>query len=141
MFGGIAGHAGLFSNAYDLAVLMQMLLNNGVINGKRYLSDTTIARFTAYGSDISHRALGFDKPMKDNATRSVPYPAASVSPQTFGHTGFTGIGAWADPAHNLIFIVLSNRVHPSGSNLFLNLNVRPRMHEAVYQSMKKGWED
>lgn len=136
LFGGIAGHAGLFSNAYDLAVIMQMLMNKGVMNGKRYLSDTTIARFTAYGSDISHRALGFDKPYKDNATRPVAYPAASVSPLTFGHTGFTGIGAWADPQHNLIFLVLSNRVHPDGSNLFLNLNVRPRMHEAVYQSLR-----
>lgn len=136
MFGGIAGHAGLFSSAYDLAVMMQMLMNKGVMNGKRYLSDTTIARFTDYGSDISHRALGFDKPYKDNATRSVPYPAASVSPLTFGHTGFTGICAWADPQHNLIFLVLSNRVHPDGSNVFLNLNIRPRMHEAVYQSLR-----
>lgn len=135
MFGGIAGHAGLFTSAYDLAVIMQMLMNKGVMNGKRYLSDTTIARFTAYGSEISHRALGFDKPYKDNASRQTPYPAASVSPLTFGHTGFTGIGAWADPAHNLIFLVLSNRVHPDGSNLFLNLNIRPRMHEAVYQSL------
>lgn len=136
LFGGIAGHAGLFTSAYDLAVIMQMLMNNGVMNGKRYLSDTTVARFTAYGSEISHRALGFDKPYKDNATRQTPYPAASVSPLTFGHTGFTGIGAWADPKHNLIFLVLSNRVHPDGSNLFLNLNVRPRMHEAVYQSLQ-----
>lgn len=136
MFGGVAGHAGLFTSAYDLAVIMQMLLNNGVMNGKRYLSDTTVARFTAYGSDISHRALGFDKAYKDNATRQTPYPAASVSPLIFGHTGFTGIGAWADPKHNLIFLVLSNRVHPDGSNLFLNLNVRPRMHEVVYQSLR-----
>ncbi|MEY3436379.1 MAG: hypothetical protein RL335_835 [Bacteroidota bacterium] len=136
LFGGIAGHAGLFSNAYDLAVIMQMLMNKGVMNGKRYLSDTTIARFTAYGSEISHRALGFDKPYKDNATRQTAYPAASASPLTFGHTGFTGIGAWADPEHNLIFLVLSNRVHPDGSNVFLNLNVRPRMHEAVYQSLR-----
>ncbi|MFZ9301221.1 MAG: serine hydrolase domain-containing protein, partial [Chitinophagaceae bacterium] len=136
LFGGIAGHAGLFSNAYDLAVIMQMLMNKGVMNGKRYLSDTTIARFTTYGSEISHRALGFDKPYKDNATRQTAYPAASASPLTFGHTGFTGIGAWADPEHNLIFLVLSNRVHPDGSNVFLNLNVRPRMHEAVYQSLR-----
>ena len=81
-------------------------------------------------------SLGFDKAYKDNATRQTPYPAASVSPLIFGHTGFTGIGAWADPKHNLIFLVLSNRVHPDGSNLFLNLNVRPRMHEVVYQSLR-----
>jgi beta-glucosidase-like glycosyl hydrolase/CubicO group peptidase (beta-lactamase class C family) len=136
MLGGVAGHAGLFSNAYDIAVIMQMLLNKGVINGKRYLSDTTIMRFTAYSSDISHRALGFDKPYKDNATRPQPYPAASASPLTFGHTGFTGIAAWADPANNTIFIVLSNRVHPDRSNKFLQMNVRPNMHEAVYQSLR-----
>jgi CubicO group peptidase (beta-lactamase class C family) len=95
MFGGVSGHAGLYSNAYDIAVIMQMLLNKGILNGRRYLSDTTIMRFTAYNSDISSRGLGFDKPLKDNATRPEPYPAASASPLTFGHTGFTGIGAWA----------------------------------------------
>jgi beta-glucosidase-like glycosyl hydrolase/CubicO group peptidase (beta-lactamase class C family) len=136
MFGGISGHAGLFSNAYDLAVVMQMLLNKGVLNGKRYLSDTTIMRFTAYSSDISHRALGFDKPYKDNSTRPQPYPAASASPLTFGHTGFTGIGAWADPANNTIIIMLSNRVYPDRSNKFLQMNVRPNMHEAVYKSLR-----
>ncbi len=136
MFGGVSGHAGLFSNAYDVAVIMQMLLNKGVLNGKRYLSDTTIMRFTAYNSDISSRGLGFDKPLKDNTTRPQPYPAASASPLTFGHTGFTGIGAWADPASNLIFIVLSNRVNPDRSNKFLQMNVRPNMHEAVYRSLR-----
>jgi len=136
MFGGVSGHAGLFGSAYDVAVIMQMLLNKGVLNGRRYLSDTTIARFTVYSSDISHRALGFDKPYKDNNTRPEPYPAASASRSTFGHTGFTGIGAWADPERGLIFVVLSNRVHPDRSGRFLQLNIRPRMHEEVYRSLK-----
>jgi beta-glucosidase-like glycosyl hydrolase/CubicO group peptidase (beta-lactamase class C family) len=136
MFGGVSGHAGLFSNAYDIAVIMQMFLNKGVWNGRRYLSDTTIIRFTAYNSDISHRGLGFDKPLKDNLVRKEPYPSASVSPLTFGHTGFTGIAAWADPVQNMIFIVLSNRVHPNRSNKFGELNVRPRMMESVYRSLK-----
>lgn len=136
MFGGVAGHAGLFSNAYDLAVIMQMLLNKGVINGHRFLSDTTVMRFTAYGSDISRRGLGFDKPEKDNATRKEAYPTLSASPLTFGHTGFTGIGAWADPKYNLIYIFLSNRVNPSGSNKLLQMNVRPAIHEAIYRSLK-----
>ncbi len=135
MFGGVSGHAGLFSNAYDIAVIMQMLLNKGVLNGKRYLSDTTIMRFTAYNSEISHRGLGFDKPYKDNASRKEPYPAASASPLTFGHTGFTGIGAWADPEHNLIFVVLSNRVYPIRGSKFGDLNVRPKMMEAIYKSL------
>ena len=74
MFGGVAGHAGLFSNAYDIAVLMQLFLNKGVMNGRRYISDTTIEKFTAYHSEISRRGLGFDKPEKDNLTRKEPYP-------------------------------------------------------------------
>jgi CubicO group peptidase (beta-lactamase class C family) len=136
MFGGVAGHAGLFSNAYDLAVIMQMLLNKGIINGRRFLSDTTILRFTAYNSALSRRGLGFDKPEKDNDTRKEPYPTLSASPLTFGHTGFTGIGVWADPKYNLIYIFLSNRVNPDGSNKLLKMNVRSNIHEAIYQALE-----
>jgi CubicO group peptidase (beta-lactamase class C family) len=137
LFGGVAGHAGLFSNAYDLAKLYQLLLNGGELNGLRLLKKETIAFFTAYHSDISRRGLGFDKPEKDNAVRKVPYPTLSASPATFGHTGFTGIGVWADPAENLLFIFLSNRVHPDGSNKLLDLGVRGKIHEAIYQSLLK----
>jgi CubicO group peptidase (beta-lactamase class C family) len=137
MFGGVAGHAGLFSNAYDIAVLMQMLLNKGVMNGKRFLSDSTVERFTAYGSDISRRGLGFDKPEKDNLTRKEPYPTFSASSRTFGHTGFTGTCAWADPEQGLVYIFLSNRVHPDGSNKLLRMNVRSNIHEQIYRAMGK----
>ncbi len=136
MFGGVAGHAGLFSNAYDMAVLMQLFLNKGVMNGRRYISDTTIEKFTAYHSEISRRGLGFDKPEKDNLTRKEPYPTLSASPLTFGHTGFTGTCAWADPKENLVFIFLSNRVHPDGSNKLLRMNVRSNIHEQIYRSLK-----
>jgi CubicO group peptidase (beta-lactamase class C family) len=136
MFGGVAGHAGLFSNAYDIAVLMQMLLNKGEMNGKRFLSDSTIARFTAYGSPVSRRGLGFDKPEKDNLTRKEPYPALSASPLTFGHTGFTGTCAWADPETGLVFVFLSNRVHPDVSNKLLRMNVRGNIQEQIYRAMK-----
>ena len=136
MFGGVAGHAGLFSNAYDIAVLMQLFLNKGVMNGRRYISDTTIEKFTAYHSEISRRGLGFDKPEKDNLTRKEPYPTLSASPLTFGHTGFTGTCAWADPKENLVFIFLSNRVHPDGSNKLLRMNVRSNIHEQIYKSLK-----
>ena len=136
MFGGVAGHAGLFSNAYDIAVIMQMLLNKGVINGRRFISDTTILRFTSYGSSLSRRGLGFDKPEKDNETRKEPYPTMSASPLTFGHTGFTGIGVWADPKYNLIYIFLSNRVNPDGSNKLLKMNVRSNIHEAIYKALE-----
>ena len=97
MFGGVSGHAGLFSDAYDLAILEQMLLNGGTMNGTQYLKKETIDFFTAYHSDSSRRGLGFDKPEKDNTTRKEPYPCASASPETFGHTGFTGTCVWVDP--------------------------------------------
>ncbi|GGB09280.1 glycoside hydrolase family 3 N-terminal domain-containing protein [Puia dinghuensis] len=136
MFGGVAGHAGLFSDAYDLAILEQMLLDGGTINGITFLKPSTIDLFTAYHSDISRRGLGFDKPEKDNARRKEPYPCLSASPETFGHTGFTGTCVWVDPKYNLIFIFLSNRVNPEQSNPRLgSLNIRGRIQETVYQAM------
>jgi CubicO group peptidase (beta-lactamase class C family) len=74
------------------------------------LKSKTIKLFTSYHSDISRRGYCFDKPEKDNATRRQPYPAASVSPETFGHTGWTGIGVWTDPKTKIIYLFLSNRV-------------------------------
>ena len=135
MMGGVAGHAGLFSNAYDIAAIMQMLLDGGVYNGKRYLLPQTVKLFTSYQSSISRRGYGFDKPEKDNKSRKEPYPTLSASSTTFGHTGFTGTCTWADPARNLVYVFLSNRVNPTGSNLLLNLNVRPKIHETIYQAI------
>jgi beta-glucosidase-like glycosyl hydrolase/CubicO group peptidase (beta-lactamase class C family) len=139
MFGGVAGHAGLFSNAYDLAQLYQMLLNGGELHGVRLLKKETIDYFTAYHSTISRRGLGFDKPEKDNATRKEPYPSASASPLTFGHTGFTGICVWADPKYNLLYIFLSNRVCPDGgeNNRLSQLGIRPAIQELIYQSIQQ----
>jgi CubicO group peptidase (beta-lactamase class C family) len=134
MFGEVAGHAGLFSDAYDIACIMQMLLNGGTFNGKKYLQKETVDLFTAYHSNISRRGYGFDKPEKDNDTREEPYPTKSASPLTFGHTGFTGTCAWADPASDLIYIFLSNRVYPEENRLFLKMNVRPKIHEAIYKA-------
>lgn len=138
MFGGIAGHAGLFSNAYDLAQLYQMLLNGGTMNGVDFLKKETISTFTAYNSEVSRRGLGFDKPEKDNATRKEAYPSKSVSAETFGHTGFTGICVWVDPKENLIYIFMSNRVTPTRNNNKLGqLNVRPNIQEAIYAAIIK----
>ncbi len=134
MMGGVAGHAGLFSNAYDLAAIMQMLLNGGSFNGKQYFKKQTVDLFTAYQSKISRRAYGFDKPEKDNATRKEPYPALLASPLTFGHTGFTGTCAWADPATGLVFVYLSNRVYPDVSNTMLKLNVRGKIMDILEAS-------
>ncbi|WP_240347774.1 glycoside hydrolase family 3 N-terminal domain-containing protein [Longitalea arenae] len=136
MFGGVAGHAGLFSNAYEVAVLAQMLLNGGVLNGQNFFSRSTVDYFNQYHSAISRRGLGFDKPEKDNATRTEPYPCASASPLTFGHTGFTGTCFWVDPRNNLIFVFLSNRVNSPDVNKFLRMSIRPKVHEAIYQALK-----
>jgi beta-N-acetylhexosaminidase len=136
MFGGVAGHAGLFSDAYDLAILEQMLLDGGTFNGRTYLKKSTIDYFTAYHSDISRRGLGFDKPEKDNAYLPKPYPCLSASPETFGHTGFTGTCVWVDPKYDLVFIFLSNRVNPVENNPKLSgLNIRGRIQETVYEAM------
>jgi CubicO group peptidase (beta-lactamase class C family) len=115
---------------------MQMLLNGGVYNGHRYLSEATVQLFTKYQSDTSRRGYGFDKPEKDNASRKDPYPTLSASPATFGHTGFTGTCTWADPTQNLVYVFLSNRVHPSVSNTLLRMNVRLKIHETIYEALK-----
>lgn len=135
MMGGVAGHAGLFGTAYELAVLCQMLLNGGQMNGIRFFSKGTVELFTSYHGN-ARRGLGFDKPEKDNHLRPEPYPTLSASPFTFGHTGFTGTCVWADPLHNLIFIFLSNRVYNNDDPARFNrMNVRPKVHELVYESL------
>jgi CubicO group peptidase (beta-lactamase class C family) len=137
MFGGVSGHAGLFSNAYDLAMLYQMLLNGGTFNGERYLKAETIKQFTAYSSNISRRGLGFDKPEKDNASRREPYPSALASPQTFGHTGFTGTCVWVDPKSDLVYIFLSNRVYNTrANNLLGQMNIRGKVQDAIYKALE-----
>ena len=139
MMGGVAGHAGLFSDAKDLAAIFQMLINKGAWNGKQYIKPSTVELFTQYNSKRSRRGFGFDKPEKDNAVRKEPYPCAYASPQTFGHTGFTGTCVWADPGNELVFVFLSNRVNPDRKNNQLSaLNVRSALLEEVYKSLKKG---
>ena len=138
MFGGVAGHAGLYSNAYDLAVLLQMTLNGGSYNGYYFFSPETIKLFTAYSSKISRRGLGFDKPEKDNATNKDPYPSKYASPQTYGHTGFTGTCIWVDPQYDLIYIFLGNRVNPDGgtNTKLYQLNIRSQIQDAIYKILK-----
>lgn len=138
MMGGVAGHAGLFGNAYELAVMMQMLLDGGKYNGYYFFSPETIKTFTAHRSKISRRALGFDRPEKDNASSKEPYPSKYASQQTFGHTGFTGTCVWVDPSADLIYIFLSNRVHPDGTSPILGrLRVRGNIQDALYKALEK----
>lgn len=139
MFGGVAGHAGLFSTAYDLAVLSQLLLSKGTLQGQTFFKPSTVDLFTVYASGISRRALGFDKPERDNPIRKEPYPATYASPETFGHTGFTGTCVWIDPKYNLTYIFLSNRVVNNGDpNKFLRMSVRPKVQDIIYRSMGVG---
>lgn len=137
MFGGVAGHAGLFSNAEDIAAIFQMFLDGGKFNGKQYLNPETITLFTAYNSSISRRGIGFDKPQKDNyvTTDQRPYPSRFASPLTFGHTGYTGIAVWADPKYNLVYVFLSNRVNPTRSNELYTYNIRGAIEDAVYKAI------
>jgi CubicO group peptidase (beta-lactamase class C family) len=135
MLGGVAGHAGLFSNANDVAALMQMLLNGGSYAGIRYLDTATVNRFTAQYSSRSRRGLGFDKP-ELQADRPSP-TCAGASPETYGHQGFTGTCVWVDPAYDLVYVFLSNRTFPDDSNDKLGkLGTRSRIHQAIYDAIR-----
>lgn len=137
MFGGVAGHAGLFSNAEDIAAIFQMFLDGGSYKGKQYVKPETLTLFTAYNSSISRRGIGFDKPQKDNYTTGDPhpYPSRFASPLTFGHTGYTGTNVWADPKFNLVYVFLSNRVNPTRSTNLYKFNIRGAIEDAVYEAM------
>lgn len=137
MLGGIAGHAGIFSNARELAVILQMLNNGGVYRGKRYFKRETLQTFTSYKSNISRRAYGFDKPEK---ARGDGGPASDLcSKAAFGHQGFTGTCAWADPETGIIFVFLSNRVCPSAENTLINsLGVRGKAQRYIYEALGYG---
>ena len=136
MMGGVAGHAGLFSNARDLAAIMQMLLDEGVYNGKRYLKPETVRYFTKApfaDSNDNRRGIGFDKlPIgkKGSCTAS-----KSGSMRGYGHTGFTGTFAWADPANKTIIIFLSNRVYPDAEpNKLVKTGIRSILHDVLYEA-------
>ncbi|MCL2028383.1 MAG: serine hydrolase, partial [Bacteroidales bacterium] len=130
MLGGVGGSAGLFSNAEDLYVIMQMLLNRGEYGGRRYISRETIDLFTQRIIQGNRRGAGFDKP----AIGSNGNPAArSASARSFGHSGFTGTLVWADPQNQMIYIFLSNRVHPSADNTKITQQtLRPEIQQMFY---------
>jgi beta-N-acetylhexosaminidase len=131
MLGGVAGHAGLFGDADDLAKIGQMLLNGGTYGGVRFFREETVNLFTAKQYDNSRRGLGWDRPTGDwNGPTS-----ELASARTFGHTGFTGTCIWVDPEFDLVFVFLSNRVWPDRSNKLLNANIRTRIQEVVYKSI------
>lgn len=138
VLGGVAGNAGLFSNANDIAKYLQMLLNEGIYGKERILSAETVRLFVQSKSKVSRRGLGFDKSNGDNPNSSPVCEAASVTSDVYGHTGFTGTCYWVDPHEQLIFIFLSNRVHPDrGNSLLSTLRTRWRIHEAIYRSFQQ----
>ena len=114
--GGVAGNAGVFSTANDLAKLCQMYLNKGVYGGVRYVTEETLAEFTSCAGcgTGSRRGLGFDKPEPDAKKKNPVCDEASL--QSYGHLGYTGTMIWIDPERELVYIFLSNRVNPSADN-------------------------
>jgi beta-N-acetylhexosaminidase len=132
LLGGVAGHAGLFSTASDLAVFMQMLLNRGVYGGRRYISEGTIYEFLARKAPGQERWLGWDMWSMSGSSGGT-----LLSPSSYGHTGFTGTSLWADPARNLAVVFLTNRVYPTRANLRL-LRIRPALHDAVIHALQSA---
>lgn len=131
-FGGVSGSAGLYGNTHELAKLMMLFANKGTWNKKEIIDSKTFNRFITETGYQGIRNLGFDKPRLRTASSA----AESASRSTFGHTGFTGTCFWIDPQYNLVFIFLSNRTYPSRLNTkLMTMNIRPRLHQAVYDSM------
>jgi CubicO group peptidase (beta-lactamase class C family) len=133
LLGGVSGNAGLFSNAHDLAVIGQMLLNGGTYGGRRYFKRQTIEKFTA-ATIVPNRAYGFDS--NNDGEAKVGNFASKL---TYGHLGFTGTAMWIDPAENLVYVFLSNRIHPIQRNhLLIKYRYRQRIHDVIYRAIEKG---
>ncbi|MDP4267184.1 MAG: serine hydrolase, partial [Bacteroidota bacterium] len=136
MLGGISGHAGLFSDANDLAILMEMLLKKGTYGGIKYIKEETVNEFTKYQfpNKNNRRALGFDKPILKNVKGG---PACKNASQlSFGHTGFTGTMFWVDPRYELVYVFLSNRVYPDANNTKLaDMNIRTDIQQIIYNAI------
>ena len=137
MMKGVSSNAGLFGTTLDLAKLMQMYLWMGTYGGERYISQNTIEKFTLchYCNEGDRRGLGFDKPVLGD--RSNGSTAIDASERSFGHSGYTGTFAWADPENGVLFIFMSNRVYPTRYNRKLyQFNVRPTLHQAIYDAIE-----
>jgi CubicO group peptidase (beta-lactamase class C family) len=132
MLGGVAGHAGLFCNATDLASIMQVFLNKGNYGGMQFFDNKTTTDFTKQQFAGNRRGAGFDRP---NASGGGTCDKLA-SQQSFGHSGFTGTLAWADPKDKVIFIFLSNRVHPDQDNWKLrDMGIRTDIQRVVYEAI------
>ena len=132
MTNGVGGHAGVFSNALDLAALMQMFLNKGVYGGERYLSEQVVEEYTSCQFCPSNRrGAGFDKPV---TTLEGGPTCDKVSLSSYGHSGFTGTQTWADPEHGINYVFISNRVYPDGENWkIVRMDIRTNIQSAIYE--------
>ena len=136
LMGGVGGHAGLFGNANDVGILMQMLLNNGKYAGQTILDSSIIKQYTRSHFSDNRRGLCFDKPEFDDKKDSPVIKECSL--KSFGHSGFTGTFAWADPENGLIFVFLSNRVYPNADeNKLVKLGIRGKIHRVLYDAIPK----
>jgi len=134
MQGGVGGHAGLFSNANDVAKLMQMYLQKGTYGGKQYFSSNTFEAFNTchYCDQENRRGIGFDKPQLEDEGPT----CGCLSMTSFGHSGFTGTYAWADPEEEIVYVFLANRTYPdSDSNRLLKENIRTEIQRLIYESI------
>jgi CubicO group peptidase (beta-lactamase class C family) len=132
MLGGVGGHAGLFSNATDLASLMQVLLNKGSYGNVSYIDEAVVNEFTKAQFPGNRRGAGFDRP-----TASGGGPChESASQLSFGHSGFTGTLVWVDPKYNLTYVFLSNRVCPDQDNWKIrDMNIRTEIQRVIYEAI------
>ncbi len=135
LLGGYSGHAGLFSNVYDLAKYLLMLKNGGTYGGKAYFKPETIKLFTSPSREGSRRGLGWDKP-EVRADKPTP-TSRSASASAYGHLGYTGGCVWVDPAYDLVYILLTNRTYPDDRKLYVEESVRIQVMDKVYQSIYK----
>jgi CubicO group peptidase (beta-lactamase class C family) len=133
--GGVSGHAGLFASANDLAIIYQMLLNRGTYGGIEYFKNATVDMFTSKQSNVSRRGLGFDRWDPDSTKH---YPSELASPQTYGHTGYTGTCVWVDPSRGLVYVFLSNRVNPTVTDKLSNLKIRGRIQDVVNKAIDES---
>ncbi len=134
MQGGIGGHAGLFSNANDVAKIMQMYLNSGTYGGKRYLDQKTLNKFNTcyYCEENVRRGVGFDKPQLGTAGPT----CGCVSLSSFGHSGFTGTFTWADPEEEIVYVFLCNRINPDVDNRkLIREDIRSKIQSIIYESI------
>jgi len=135
MQGGVGGHAGIFSNANDIAKIMQLFLQKGFYGGKRYFKSETLDKFnTCYFCESDNRrGIGFDKPQLGD----VGPTCGCVSMTSFGHSGFTGTYAWADPETEIVYVFMANRTYPTsmGKNMLLRENIRTNIQEVIYEAI------